>query len=170
MGGQRMLGNSRGNAMVEIVPILALFILIVNFSLGFFGLIHSGILNSIAARNYAFETFRNRTDLRYLRDASDSERGFTYAVTQLRFHTIKSEYSPDGRADSFYATRRPIKFSDINEVAEEKGLQEHSRYSNIREGTRVSETKGQGGGIEEGANPAWVKSAYGICLEANCGG
>ncbi|MEZ0393094.1 MAG: hypothetical protein ACAH59_12810, partial [Pseudobdellovibrionaceae bacterium] len=88
-----MLGNSRGNAMIEIVPILAIFILILNFSLGFFGLIHSGIMNSIAARNYAFETFRNRADLRYLRDAASSDTEFTYTKSQVRFHAIKSERS-----------------------------------------------------------------------------
>src|SRR5437762_2755082 len=116
MGGQRMLKNSRGNAIIEIVPILAIFILIINFSLGFFGLIHSGILNSIGARNYAFESFRNRAELRYLRDTDDSDRSFTYTKSQQRFHVIKNEKAPDEK--SFYATRRPIKFSDIRGVAE----------------------------------------------------
>lgn len=160
-----MLKNSRGNAMIEIVPVLALFILIVNFSLGFFGLIHSGILNSIGARNYAFETFRNRADLRYLRDVPDSENTFTYARSQLRFHSIKNETIRSGGESTFYATRRPIKFSDILGVEEELGTGEHERNKRIREGEYT-----ESAGVEEGANPAWVRSAYGICLTSKCGG
>jgi len=149
--------------MIEIVPILAIFILLVNFSLGFFGLIHSGILNSIAARNYSFETFRNRSDLSYLRDTPESDASFTYTVTQMRFHTVISEVVSS--TDKFVATKRPIKFSDIREVAEAKGASEHDRIKGIAEGRRASET-----GADEGVNPGWVRTAYGICLTASCGG
>lgn len=160
-----MLTNRRGNAIVEIVPILAIFILIINFSLGFFGLIHSGILNSIGARNYAFETFRNRANLTYLRDVSDSDFTFTYTKSQQRFHVIKNETAPIG-GERFYATRRPIKFSDIQEVANEKGtIADREKDKSIIEGQRVSDV-----GIEEGVNPVWVRSAYGMCLVAECGG
>jgi len=160
-----MLKSQRGNAILEVVPILAIFILIVNFSLGFFGLIHSGIMNSIAARNYAFETFRNRADLTYLRDATGSDTSFTYTVSQQRFHVIKSETTPVA-ADKFYATRRPIKFSDVRGVADERGSAgEHERGKSIIEGRRASEV-----GIDEGVNPVWVRSAYGMCLVAACGG
>ncbi len=159
-----LIRNSRGNAMIEVVPVLAIFILIVNFSLGFFGLIHSGILNSIGARNYAFETFRNRADLRYLRDIDGSDTSFTYSKSQLRFHAIRNESAPNSGL-LFYATRRPIKFSDIRGVAEEKGASEHTKNKGIMEGQKASDV-----GIEEGANPAWIRSSYGICLTANCGG
>ncbi len=160
-----ILKNSRGNAILEIIPILAIFILIVNFSLGFFGLIHSGIMNSIGARNYAFETFRNRSDLTYLRDAVGSEVSFTYTKSQQRFHVIKSETTPVD-ATRFYATRRPVKFSDIRAVANEVGSpSEHEKDKGIIEGRRATES-----GIDEGVNPAWVRSAYGMCLVAACGG
>lgn len=158
------LKNERGNAMIEIVPILAIFILLVNFALGFFGLIHSGIMGSIAARNYAFETFRGRSNLAYLRDSTGSDVSFTYSRSQLRFHVVRSENS---RSDSsFQATRRPIRFSEIRGVAEETGATEHNtKIKGIVEGQRASEK-----GIDEGVNPAWVRTAYGICLNANCGG
>lgn len=157
--------NQRGNAMIEIIPVLMIFILIVNFSLGFFGLIHSGIMNSIGARNYAFETFRNRANLTYLRDTQGSDSTFTYTKAQQRFHVIKSETSPVA-GDKFYATRRPIQFSEIRAVANIKGsVSEHEKGKSIREGTRASEA-----GVEEGVNPVWVRSNYGICLVAACGG
>lgn len=159
------LKNERGNAMIEIVPILAIFILLVNFALGFFGLIHSGIMGSIAARNYAFETFRNRSDLRYLRDSGPSvNTTFTYTRSELRFHVVRSENSQND--SKFQATRRPIRFSEIRGVAEETGASEHNtKIKGIVEGQRASEK-----GIDEGVNPAWVRTAYGICLNANCGG
>lgn len=160
-----MLKNSRGNAIIEIVPILAIFILIINFSLGFFGLIHSGIMNSIGARNYAFETFRNRAQLIYLRDTFNSTIDFTYTKSQQRFHVVRNESVPGGDANNYYATRRPIKFSDVREIAELRdSATEHLRNKAIIEGRRASEV-----GIEEGVNPAWVRSAYGICLVASCG-
>jgi hypothetical protein len=157
-----MLRNARGNAIIEIVPILAIFILIVNFALGFFGLIHSGILASIGARNYAFETFRNRADLRYIRDTPESRLDFTYAKAELRFHVVRSEKSSGD--DRFYATRRPIKFSELRGIADEKGLGERLKINSIVEGKKASEV-----GIEEGTNNAWIKTSYGICLTAKCG-
>jgi hypothetical protein len=164
-----MLANSRGNAIIEIVPILAVFILVVNFALGFFGLIHTGILNSIGARNYAFETFRNRTNLQYLRDVDGGDGSFTYTSSELRFHGIKGERAPS--SNEFYATRRPIKFSEISTFngsgnsSEEKGLADRPKFRAIQEAKRASEV-----GIEEGTNNAWVRTVYGICLTAHCGG
>jgi hypothetical protein len=159
-----MLNNQRGNAIIEIVPILAVFVLLVNFSLGFFGLIHSGILNSIAARNYAFETFRNRAHLGYLRDIPGSDVQFTYTQNQQRLHTIVD--ADRGNSDDFKATRRSIKFSEIRGPAEEIGNQERTQrlFQRIREGRKASED-----GVEEGTNFAWIKSSYGICLTAKCG-
>ncbi len=157
--------NEKGNAIIEMIPIIMIFILIVNFSLGFFGLIHSGILNSIGARNYAFETFRNRANLNYLRDVEGSDTSFTYTKSQQRFHVIKNETTPVA-ADKFYATRRPIQFSEVTEITNAKGsAAEHERGKRIIEGQRASAV-----GLEEGVNPAWIRSTYGMCLTANCGG
>ncbi len=163
---KKITGNDRGNAMIEIIPILTIFILIVNFSLGFFGLIHSGILNSIGARNYAFETFRNRSSLQYLRDTTGSETVFTYAKSQLRFHSVINESVPTGGSgNNFYATRRPIQFTDVQQVKDElANPAEHTSLKKIAEGARASET-----GAEQGVSPAWVRTMYGMCLTAKCG-
>lgn len=162
----KKLNQEHGNAMIEIIPILTIFILIVNFSLGFFGLIHSGILNSIGARNYAFETFRNRSNLRYLRDIADSESSFTYTKPAMRFHTVINETIPTGgSAERFYATRRPIQFTDVQQIQNPSGNSaEHEGLKKIQEGARATET-----GSNEGVSPAWVRTMYGICLNAKCG-
>lgn len=167
-----VLRNQNGNAMIEIVPILAVFILLVNFALGFFGIIHSGILNSISARNYAFETFRNRADLSYLRDEvgqGDGNYRFTYRKSGLRFHATKNEtIESSDQNDAFYATRRPLKFTDIGATEDQRNESSsdyHNRLKRITEGQRASES-----GIDEGVNPVWVRTVYGICLNATCGG
>ena len=165
-----MLMNNRGNAMIEIVPILAIFILLVNFALGFFGLIHSGILNSIGARNYAFETFRNRSDLTYIRDSLgqvDENLSFTYTKTQMRFHVVKNETDKPGDSTSFYATRRPIQFSEIknaDQTSSDTQTTLHQKIKGIVEGQRASDV------VDDPTTTAWVRTAYGICLTASCGG
>ena len=163
--------NSRGNAMIEIVPILAIFILLVNFALGFFGLIHSGILNSIGARNYAFETLRNRANVAYLRDTTDSDSSFTYKQSGLRFHVVKSELDFSKDSEQFWATRRAIKFSDINSPDNDSNNVSAYHNQNVMLPTNIkSGERAFGGQNGEGVNPGWVRTSYGICLEAKCGG
>jgi hypothetical protein len=160
-----MLKSERGNAMIEIVPILAIFVLLVNFSLGFFGIIHTGILNSIAARNYTFETFRNRSSLVYLRDTDSSSLDFTYTNNQMRFHGVVSESK--STADYFVATRRPARFTEISSP-EDLGASQHNKIKGIAEGKKASDVLGED--RDTGVNPVWVRTLYGICLTAACGG
>ena len=129
-------------------------------------MIHSGILNSIAARNYAFETFRNRSNLNYLRDTVDSSTGdslrVTYSKTGMRYHGVIKE---NARGASWIVTQRPIKFTDLSGDFEVKGADEHtSQVKSIVEGKSTTDV-----GITEGVNPGWVRVIYGICLNATCG-
>jgi hypothetical protein len=155
------LRNERGTAMVEVIPLLVIFVLLINFALGFFGVIHAGVLNSIAARNYAFETFRNRSNLNYLRDIPDSD-DVTYRKEGFRFHGIKKE---GVQGSEWVATTRPIKFTDVDGNDDPKGTQEdHNRGLRlIAEGQKVSDA-----GLDEGVDPVWVRTLYGICLNAKC--
>lgn len=154
------LKNQKGLAMIEIVPLLAIFVLLLNFAFGFFGIIHSGILNSIAARNYAFETFRNKPTPTYLRDTdSESARTF-YGRAGFRFHGVLKEESP---ALEWYVTQRPIRYTDLQEF-EQLGRGEHERLKQITERKLASEA-----GIDEGVNPVWIRTLYGLCVNADCG-
>lgn len=65
--------NNSGFAALEVVAIFAVVMILFNFGLGFFGVIHTGILKSIAARNYAFETYRFKSNLDFFwREGQDS--------------------------------------------------------------------------------------------------
>lgn len=168
----RHIRSEDGLASVEMVPILLLFAMLFNFTLGFFGVIHSGILSSIAARNYAFETFRNRPNLTYLRDevekSMSAEIDSRYTKVGYRFHGIIGE---NGNA-TWVATKRPIKFTEANGQDEPLGdLTDHStlvrtiqstgKVSDIFTGRKADEGK-------SGVNPVWIQTLYGICLNETC--
>jgi hypothetical protein len=152
--------NQKGLAMIETLPILVIFLVLIAFSLGFFGIVHTGILNSIAARAYAFETFRNRADLSYFRDKGDPTQGAPklYFNKGFRFHTINDE----NRAGDVgpYATARPLA---IGREIQSSGasVQDHN--------VEIFSISGRNrtGGVE--ASPAWVMVGYGICVRAACG-
>lgn len=169
--------KEKGSASVEMVPILLLFAMLINFTLGFFGVIHSGILSNIAARNYAFETFRNRSRLTFLRDqlgdgrAVSDEINSNYAKVGYRFHGIISEDNK-GRQD-WIATKRAIRFTDAtngqDETQGDKG--DHTTLvRNIQSVGKVSDTfTGEKATDDKnGVNPVWIQTIYGICLFSTC--
>jgi len=155
-----LLKNKKGLAMIETLPILVIFLLLISFSLGFFGIVHTSILNSIAARAYAFETFRNRVDLNYFRDFNDPANGRNlYTSRGFRFHSINDE-TKGGGVDGPYATTRPLAIG--REI-------QSSNASQTDHNEKIFEIQGRNrtGGVE--ASPAWIMVGYGICLNARCG-
>jgi hypothetical protein len=150
--------NQKGMAIIELVPIMIIILLLFNFSIGFFGVIHTGILNSIAARNYAFETFRHRSNLVYFRENVKGDDIINYKDVGLRLHAIVSENKKS--SDQFVATGRPIDFMSKTESA--GGVELHnSRIYDVIDGKRYT--------AGEGVSPVWIRPQYGICLNANCG-
>jgi len=156
---RHQLKNQKGMAIFEIIPILIIIVMLVNFSLGFFGAIHTGILNSMAARNYAFETFRHRSNLTYLRPGVEVGDSVSYEKTGLRIHATISDNNK-GDNGHFIATGRPIDFLAQQEVAGSKDTH-NNRVHEVKDGKRYTEN----GGV----NPLWVRPQYGICLNAKCG-
>ena len=144
--------------MIETIPILVVFTLLIGYGLGFFGVVHTGILNSIASRTYAFETFRNRTNLEYFRDR---EAGPKHLYTNVgnRVHGINDESAQAGELDVIATTRKLDFRTEDNES--EANIQDHNeRIFDIRERNRQ-------GGVE--ASPVWIMISYGICIDAQCG-
>lgn len=156
-----LIHNENGMAVFEMIPIIIVIILLVNFSFGFFGAIHTGILNSIAARNYAFETFRNRSNLVYFRNTANASVAYEYSKEKFRFHGITSEKKVGKNNEDWVSSTRLIDFSDSDKRAaditgNEKG--NHAKIQGIPDGRNES----------VGANPIWIKTVYGICLRAEC--
>lgn len=154
------LHNNKGMAVLEMVPIIVIIMLMMNFALGFFGAIHTGILNSIASRNYAFETFRHRADLTYFRNVSGSNDK-SYQTIGQRVHGTITE----GNVGQYWiaSTRTIDFFTFTNRAAEVTGNSSsaHTKIDALNEATRFDNT--------DGVNPIWIRTRYGICLTALCG-
>lgn len=157
-----LLRNQKGMAVFEMIPLLMIIVLFVNFSLGFFGAIHTGILNSISARNYAFETFRNRANLVYFKNTDPNAAAVNteYSKYGMRFHGTATE--KDNSAQKWLASTRMIDFVDSdNRAAEITGTDAstHDKTRGMQDGRNTT----------VGVNPIWIKTTYGICLNASCG-
>lgn len=170
----RSLADQRGLASIEMIPVLVLFVMLLNYTLGFFGIIHSGILNSIAARNYALETFRARANLNYLRDAGELLPEAYYNKWGYRFHGIIFENS--GASNQWVATRRPLRFTDHQQYRSPSGQEsasqgDHNTLVRQIQGSRLVSDIFSGEQPDEGRsgmNPVWLQTLYGICVTARC--
>lgn len=152
-----MIKNEKGMAIFEVIPILVVIVLFVNFSLGFFGAIHTGILNSIASRNYAFETFRNRSSLVYFRD-----KDVHFEKMGMRVHGTMTEKSAASPSEEWRASARLIDFMNFDKRAAEVVGNSKTGHSKVRE---IPDGRNQSLGV----NPIWIKTTYGICLNSTCG-
>lgn len=152
------LKNNQGMATLEIIPIITVIVLLLNFSLGFFGAIHTGILQSISSRNYAFSTFAHRADLTYFRN-SHGVKPIAFNEVGMRVHATISEKN-DG--SQFAAAARKIAFFDKANAAEVEGNNDrtHVETSNLAAGRNEKLS----------VNPIWIKTTYGICLNSDCKG
>lgn len=150
--------NQRGLATVESIPLLVIFVMLVGYAVGMFGAIHTGILHSIAARTYAFETFRNRTNLKIFRENINSGGSnlFSFAKKGMRYHSVRAEDSPSG--DGFFVTRRPL---SIGYPSPEGSV----KQSDHIQGIFTMQQRNQSIGV----SPMWIMVGYGICLNAACG-
>lgn len=155
----QQLKNQRGLAALELIPILVIFVLFVNYSFGFFGTIHTGILNSMAARNYSFETFTHRPDLTYFRDASGSNTLF-YTKVNFRVHATVSEKA-GANNQTYMASERHIDFIANKEPVGENSQVHNQLIYTLQDSQRFT--------AQDGANPVWVRPQYGICLNSTCG-
>ena len=165
--------NENGFSSIESLILMVCFSLMVGFTFGVFGIIHTGILQSIGSRNYAFETFRHRANLTYLRD-SDTSGDYTanesisldsYLRTQtitgdnfrihfdVNEHVDKDKMQPAERPISKGKTLDAVNHNDQFhvQIANEANLAAGKRYNN-----------------QDGVNPAWIKVVYGICMNADC--
>lgn len=156
--------NEKGMAVFEMIPIIVVIVLFVNFSIGFFGAIHTGILNSIAARNYAFETFRNRSNLNYFRNnvgLSSTNSKVNYVDMQFRTHAIASDKKAG--TSTWFATTRLIDFMNTSKRAADVVGNTSAEHNRSVRGLR--ETRNETVGV----NPIWLRTVYGICLKSQCG-
>lgn len=151
----KIISNNKGFAMLESVALAVVFVVMIAYGVGMFGVIHSGTLNSIAARTYAWETFNHRANVTFFRDnrTSDAVKQH-YANYGFRVHAVTTEKSMDRQ---LYATSRNIAMFRDNEVLNN----EASYHVALTDANAIREFRE--------VNPVWIKTLYGICLDSTCG-
>ena len=155
--------NQKGFATIELVAFLILFVAMTGFLFGFWGVFHAATLNSIAARAYAYETFRHRTHLNYFRiEHPDSDYRHFYNIGFRRHHIVDGDGGSSG--DDFYARFEFLSLNlglgDADENEPDSNYRNETLYQEIQTASRYS---------RQGVNPIWFKINYGICIHPGCG-
>jgi hypothetical protein len=153
--------NQKGLASIETIAMLLMVSVLIGYGIGYFGIVHTSILNSISARTYAFETFDNRSDLTFFR--SNRERNEVdrehFATLNFRAHGIRTEFFDPGAERTWHATERSISIGRPSE-----GRINENGHNDLYNQPINGPERGRG------VNPVWIKTVYGICIRAQCGG
>jgi hypothetical protein len=152
------LNNEKGFASIEATVLLVVFVSLMYYTFGFFGVVHTGIVHNIHARTYAMETFRHRANLMYFRSnrASDPLHYYNFMT---RLHGINTDAVDfPGQQE---ATERPITMGLV--------LSEEGRQGNIHNQDVFNRIPALGRNTSVGVNPVWVMTMYGLCLSSECG-
>ncbi len=164
--------DERGLALVEAIPVLFMIIVIFNFSLGFFGAIHSGILNSIGAYNYTIETFRFRSNLMYFRPGSDLKSH--YLQSKNRVHGVIQDGNSftDTKGAPWPVTVRTVAFAaGATGLKGQEGSANDHQFKRKDDPTNVWKYDSNYAPSSNAATnipEIWIKTVYGICLNADC--
>ncbi len=164
---KNIINNEEGMAVLETVPLLVVFVILMTYAMGYWGAVHSAILSSISARTYAFETFRNRSNLiKFRQDKNSLDFYDVQEKRSFRFHGVVDPSASESL--QFVATRQPISFSDyqINEETKETSKDDKTLHAAITQpnGGRSISSLAYGNGV----NPIWVQIGYGYCLDLEC--
>lgn len=166
--------KEKGMAFVEAIPVLFMIVVVFNFSLGFFGAIHSGILNSIASYNYTMETFRFRSNLMYFRPGGALKH---YEKSMARVHGVTADgvENDDLTKDKWPATIREIAFNksvtsvDSYTPGGAEGVDHFFKKNPDSFTVGYINTNYLADGTNFTPSPEiWIKTVYGICLNADC--
>jgi len=162
--GTSILNNDDGMALIESLPLLIIFVVLMSYGLGMWGATHRGILSSISARTYAFQTFRNRTNLSYHKD-TPADKNPQFRGIGFRFHGIQS-YNASSEDAGFFATKLPLAFGQgaIKQHLAEREPSSRPQLHNESIHNLPQRNR------EVGVNPIWIMVGYGMCISADCGG
>lgn len=153
--------NQKGMAVLESVIIMFIFIVLARYSLGFFGVTHTAIVQNIASRNYSFEIFRHRTNLWYFRDNSTQDPPLLrYHRYGNRLHGTNNEVKIRGNSTDQYPTERRVAMFVEEEPAGRSASDHANAISDLQNGVRNTTIS---------LDPVWIKTQYGICLTVQCG-
>lgn len=148
--------SEKGLAVIETIPLIFIFVILVGFTLGFYGITQRMILHSIAARAYGTEQIRNRTNINYLRDISGGQAE-SYHLTQHRYFAVREP----GPGDRFVAAKMNVDYRTRGTAGmSTQEAHNSTAYEQMNRGRRND---------RHYFDTVWVKVGHGICLTASCG-
>jgi hypothetical protein len=164
-----LLNSESGMATLEMLPLVVVFMVFIAYMLGMYGITHTAILNSIGARNYAFEITRHRADITYLRSNITYEGAeppiLSYKPIGNRSFAVVGESESD--QGKFPASVRKIAMGlDSSKEAFDR---QPASVHNEGTGKNVYSIKDNAENTEIGVRDVWIMTRYGICLDAKCG-
>ncbi|MEC9283477.1 MAG: hypothetical protein VX642_12240 [Bdellovibrionota bacterium] len=158
--------NEDGFATIEALTMVFIMVGLMSFTIGSFGVVHTGIVNSIASKTYLWEMMEMRADVSYHRsnpgyDAANWNESMR-RKPGFRYGGIASERNSGSDNPRFNATARNIDFriAKDNSGRSSDSASKHSQTRNLNLNERASIS----------VDDVWVKTTYGICLNASCGG
>lgn len=158
---RRKYAKQRGMAVLEIVPVIIVISVLLRYTYGFFGVIHGATVQSIAVRNYTFETFRHRFRLDMLREADYSQKN--KYLKGVRVHGVRDENSMSVNGDpQWHVARRNIMFpsGNVQDDGQSNFQQRMNQQNKIAYGSQNTDID---------ASPVWLAIRYGICIDYKCG-
>lgn len=161
---QKGLRSQKGMATIEASLLMMVFTIMICYVLGTFGIVHTSILNSIAARAHAYQSLANRSDVTYF--AEDDERSkFSYRLWGFRAHGIIAENQnrrSNQRGEWDVSGRRMAMGLPMSDDQNATNADFHLKT--LRKDVSAAQMK------DMVANPVWIKTVYGICINSQCGG
>ncbi len=154
-----ILKNNKGFASIEATVLMVLFVSMLYYTFGFFGIVHTALLHNIHSRTYAFETFRHRSNVMYFR-SNHASNVIHYYNRHTRLHSVNTD-SQMG-ATKQIATERPI---SMGLELDEKGRQPSVHNGDVNERVPANSRN-----TSVAVNPVWILTMYGLCLSSECGG
>ncbi len=141
--------SESGFALLEAVAFLFIFIVLTVYTIDFFTAIHTGIVNSIAARTYLFETLQHRSDITLLRQGPpERDKNPSYVNEHYRFHAVVDEEQNPDDTDSNPSAGRTLTQADSTLPHEVNDLKFNSKKNKTAS--------------------IYIKTGYGICIDAKC--
>ena len=146
----KMQKSEEGFAVVEAITFLMAFIVLTLYVIDLFTAIHTGIVGSIAARTYLFETLQHRSSLTWLRqgDSTGRRNDIKYSLEHERFHAILDE------DETFDDTTIRVPARALTQVNDDQKIEDVKNNGLDSSKNKTTSIK--------------IKSGYGICLDHLC--
>ncbi len=144
--------SESGFALMESVVFMMAFVVLAAYCIDFFTVIHTGIVNSTAARTYLFETLQHRTNISWMRQADEAGKPDTpndFTKEHFRFHATADEDQPDTDDNGTHAAGRLLTLAGRS--GEAPSMNNPTLDSQSNKTTNIN-----------------IKTGYGICLDSGC--